>query len=327
MKAMVVTEYGGPDVVVQQDLPTPVPGKGEVLIKVAAAGVTTGDWRMRAAAFPGGFSVIGRLMFGFRAPRDPVLGGDVAGTIAAVGAGVTEFKPGDRVYGFSSTGAHAEYVVMKADGPVVPLPDGLSFQDGAALPFGMLAAYSFLKRYADLRAGERVLVIGGSGGTGVYAIQVARWIGAHVTAVASAENHDLLRDLGAEAVLDYRTEDPLAGGPYDVVFDTVGATRWAKARRVLKPGGRYAPLNFAIWHIVPSLLSRLGRRRFIVAVNDDRKADLETLAEPLAKGAIRPVIDRVLPFGDIRGAYAHVEGRHRKGAVVLDMAPGVAAAA
>lgn len=327
MKAMYTTKYGGPEVVETRELPTPVPGPGEVLVKVAAAGVTAGDWRMRAAAFPGGFGVLGRAMFGFRGPRNPVLGGDVAGTIAAVGAGVTEFAQGDRVYGFSIVGAHAEYVKMKSDGALVPLPANLSFAEGAALPYGMLAAYSFLTRFGRVMRGEHVLVIGGAGGVGVYAIQIARMLGAKVTAVASGRNLDLMRALGADEVMDYRTGNPLAGRRYDVILDTFGAVNWRQARRSLTNGGRFVPLNFAIWHIFLAAFTRFGHKRWVVGVSGDRKADLLALEPALTSGEIKPVIDQIYPFDAARAAHAHVEGRRRKGAVVLDVAREMAKAA
>ncbi|MEO1239431.1 MAG: NAD(P)-dependent alcohol dehydrogenase [Pseudomonadota bacterium] len=327
MKAMYAQKYGGPDVIEARELPVPVPGPGEVLIKVSAAGVTAGDHRLRAADFPGGFAVLGRVMFGLFKPRNPVLGGDVAGTIAKVGDGVSAFKTGDRVYGFSMTGAHAEYVKMKADGALVHLPQNLTFTEGAALPYGMLAAYSFLVRFGAVQRGEHVLILGGSGGVGVYAIQIAKMLGAKVTAVASQGNLDLMRGLGADEVLDYAKEHPLVGRRYDVILDTFGAIHWRRARRALHPGGRFVPLNFAIWHIVPAALTRLGRKRWQVGVSGDRKADLLALEPALVAGTLRPVIDQVYPFEDARAAHAHVERRRRKGAVVLTLDRAAAQAA
>lgn len=327
MKAMVVTEYGGPDVVVPADLPKPVPGPGEVLVKVAASGVTTGDWRLKGAEFPGGFALIGRLMFGWKRPRTPVLGGDFAGTIEALGDQVDGFGIGDRVYGFSGSGAHAEYLTIEASGAIAPIPASLSFVQAAALPFGMLSAHQFLTKFSTVNPGDEVLVVGGSGGVGAYGVQIAAQLGARVTAVASAKNHALLEELGASAVVDYRQVDPLTTGPFDLIFDAFGATTWAGARRVLKSGGTYVPLNFAIWSIVPALLSRLGRKRFVVGVNEDTREDLDALAPLLNDGRLRPVVDQVYPFDDIRAAYAHVASRRRKGAVVLSLADAEAMAA
>lgn len=327
MKAIYATRYGGPDVLEMREVPTPVPGPGEVLIKVAAAGVTQGDHRMRAADFPGGFAVLGRLMFGLRKPRQPVLGGDVAGTVTAVGGGVTDFKQGDRVYGFSWAGAHAEYVKMKADGALVHMPKNLTFEGAAALPYGLLAAHSFLKRFGDLKAGEHVLILGGSGGVGVYAIQIAHALGAKVTAVASAQNLDLMRELGADEVLDYRQDDALTGRRYDVILDTFGAVNWKLAKRSLTRGGRFVPLNFAIWDPFPALLTRFTRRRWVVTVSGDRKEDLVALEPYLISGKVRPVIDKVFPFEQARAAHALVEARRRRGSVVLSMAKAIAKAA
>lgn len=324
MKAMMARRYGGPEVIEPVEVPVPAPGPGEVLVKVRAAGVTTADWRLRAAAFPGGLALVGRLVSGLFRPRHPVLGGDFAGEVAAVGAGVVDFTKGQGVYGFSGTGAHAEYLVMKAGGAIAPIPAGLGFAEAAALPFGMLAAWQFLTTYAAVKPGERVLVVGGSGGVGVYAVQIARHLGAEVTAVASGENLDLVRSLGAVRAIDYRVADPLSGAPHDVVFDTVGAVGWRKAKQALAPGGRFVALNFGLPDVVPALLSRFGAKRFVIGVSDDRREDLDALAPLLASGAIRPVIDRRYPFDRIAEAHAHVEGRHRRGAVVLDVAPATA---
>ena len=327
MKAMHVEKYGVSEVVELVERPKPTPGVGEVLVRVRAAGVTTGDWRMKGAEFPGGFAVIGRLMFGLRGPRQGVLGGDFAGEVAALGEGTKGFQVGQRVYGFSGHGAHAEYLVIKADGAIAPIPSRLTFEQAAALPFGMLSAHQFLTKFAKVNPGDDVLVIGASGGVGVYGTQIASMHGARVTAVASSKNHALLERLGASAVIDYRDVDPLSAGPFDLVFDCVGASRWNTARRALKRGGTYVPLNFAIWDIVPALLSRFGPRRFVVGVNEDTRADLDALAPALETGALTPVINTVYPFGDIRSAYAHVASRHRKGAVVLSLCEAAAKAA
>ena len=327
MKAMVVTNYGGPEVLAEQDVPTPVPAKDEVLVKVEAAGVTTADWRIKGAEFPRGFSLIGRLMFGWRRPRQPVLGADFAGTVAQAGKDVEGFEVGQRVFGFAGSGAHAEYVTIKADKAIAPIPAPLSFEQAAALPFGMLAAHQFLTKFSKIKPGDEVLVVGASGGVGVYAVQIATTLGARVTAVASASNHGLLEELGAAAVVDYRQVDPLSAGPFDLIFDAVGVTKWRDARQALKLQGTYLPLNFAVSDVFSSFLSRFGSKRFVIGVNEDTRADLDALAPRLAEGSLRPVIDKVYRFDEIREAYAHVASRHRKGAVVLTMVDAEVAAA
>ena len=323
MKAAVYKQYGGPEVVQMEEIARPVPGKGEILVRIGAAGVTTADWRLRAAAFPGLISTVaGRLMFGVLRPRKRVLGSDFAGTIAEVGEGVTEFAVGDRVFGFQFGGAHAEYAVVKADGAVLKTPEILGDVEAAALPFGALCALEFLDRFAGVKPGEKVLIVGASGGVGAYAVQVAKALGAEVTGVASGERAELVTGLGANRFVDYRATPPEAlSGPFDVVFDTVGALSYPQAAHMLAAGGRFVPLNFGVADMGKSRQARRNGHEIILKVNGDSKEGLRQLTAMIAEGRLHPVIDRIYPFAAIREAYAHVESRSRKGAVVLDLAP------
>lgn len=321
MHALYYDRYGGPDVVSPREIAMPEPGKGEVLVRVAAAGVTTADWRLRASAFPGGLWLAGRLMTGLFGPRKRVLGGDFAGTVAAVGKGVSRFRPGDPVFGFSRYGAHAEYLVMSAEGALARRPEGITPAQAAALPFGAFCALEFLRDKARLRPGQRVLVVGASGGVGVYAVQMAKMFGAEVTGVASGDNLGLVRDLGADHVVDYRTTD-LAGlsQRFDVIFDTVGALSFAAAKGLLGPRGLFLPLNFSAADLPRALFSgRKGGPRMVLHVSGDTREQAETVAGLVAAGRLKPVLDEVYPMDRIGAAYAHVEGRHRRGAVVLDI--------
>ncbi|MGI3186535.1 NAD(P)-dependent alcohol dehydrogenase [Nioella aestuarii] len=322
MKAMICESYGSPDVVQPRELPRPEPGRGEVLVKVMAAGITTGDWRLRASAFPGGLWLPGRLMTGLFRPRKPVLGGDFSGVVEAVGEGVTRFRPGERVFGFSMFGAHAEYLTMSAEGSIAPIPGGLTFQEAASLPFGTNCAIEFLRDVAAVQPGQKVLIVGASGGVGGYAVQIAKWLGAHVTGVASGDNLDYLRDLGADAVVDYRVTDiATLSERFDLIFDTVGAISFSTAKGLLAERGLFLPLNFGIGDVPRALLSGFGGgKRMKLHVNGDSRALAETVADLVLAGDLRPLIDRVYPFDNIRDGYAHVEGRHRRGAVVLDIA-------
>lgn len=322
MKAMTYTTYGGPEVVVPREMPRPVAGAGEILVRVNAAGITTADWRLRASAFPGGLWLPGRLMTGLFRPRKPVLGGDFAGVVEAVGTGVTRFRPGDRVFGFSGFGAHAEYLAIRAEGAVASIPGGMSDTEAAALPFGALCALEFLRDVAGVQPGQRVLVVGASGGVGGYAVQIARWLGAEVTGVASAANAGFVRSLGAEDFVDYRAEDVTRrNAVFDVVFDTVGVLSFATAKRILAPTGLFLPLNFGLGDLPRALCSGFGRGpRMKLHVNSDSRAGMETLARLVIEGQLRSLIDRVYPFERIHEGYAHVESRHRSGAVVLDIA-------
>lgn len=321
MHAAVYTEYGAPEVVRIEDVTRPAPGPGEILVKVAHGSVTTADWRLRAAAFPGVLAVPGRLMFGLRRPRQPVLGSEFAGTVEALGEGAEGFETGQAVFGFVMQGAHAEYLVVKAAGAVLPLPEGLALADAAALPFGGLSALVFLRDHARVKPGQRVLVIGASGGVGAYAVQIARIMGAEVTGVASGENAGFLRGLGAAEVVDYRQTAPRQmTGRYDAVIDTVGAARFGDIRHLLGRGGVFVPLNFGVREIGQALWRAVaGGPKLAIGVSGDTKADLQVLSGWITEGRLRPVVDRRFPLRRIREAYAYVEGRHRRGAVLLDI--------
>lgn len=321
MKACVYQEYGPADVVSVAEVETPTPMEGELLVKVAAASVTTADWRFRSANF-GGFELAGRLLLGVFRPRHQVLGMDFAGEIVAVGPGVSAFRVHDRVFGSAARGAHAEYVTVRADGAVTHTPMGLTDAQAAAVPFGSSSALAFLRDFGKVRPGQRVLVVGASGGVGVWAVQLARHLGAEVTGVASARNLELVRSLGASRALDYATDDYLApGSSYDLIFDTLGATSFAEARRALSPIGTYLPLTAGPREVVQSITTRFGGGpRVVFAVSSNTRELLEANAALLADGTLRPVIDEVFPMARIVDAHRKVEGRHKRGSVIVEMA-------
>jgi len=320
MKAAVYHKYGAPEVVSVTEMPTPAPGPEQVLIRVHASSVTTADWRLRASAFPGILWLPGRLMMGLTGPRKPVLGLDLAGEVVATGHAVTRFAVGQRVFGFAGGGGHAEYAVLSQDAALVEMPEDMRYDEAAALPFGAVCALIFLRDVASVQSGQRVLILGGSGGVGVYAIQIAKALGAHVTASASAEKADLMQALGADAVQDYRRDPADAGGPFDLIFDAVGATDWRGARKALRKSGLFLPLNFKgrdIWHMLRSKCA--GGPRMVLHVNGDSAETLRDLLALRDKGQLRPVIDRHFALDDIRAAHAYVEARRRKGAVIVDV--------
>ena len=320
MKAAIVTRYGPPDVVQIQEVATPVAKPGQVVIRQHATALTSGDARIRAANMPPGFGLILRLVFGFTGPRQPVLGICVAGEVAEVGPGVTSHKPGDHV--LATTGfamrAHAEYVAVKAD-RLVPLPAGLTMEEAAALPFGALTALYYLRDRAALKSGERILIVGASGAVGAAAVQLARHYGARVTAVCSAANADLVRSLGAEAVIDYRTQDfRTTGQRYDVILDCTGQATAANCRAALVPGGR---LCLVVASLACQLLAGWHSRRngvqVIAGVGKEAPADLAFLAELAAKGPLRPHIGATFPLSAIAQAHALVDTGHKRGNVVI----------
>ena len=318
MKAIVYGAYGGLDVLYLAEWARPELQPKGARVRVQAAAVTTADWRLRAAAFPGVLALVGRAMFGWRRPRQPVLGSAFAGEVTEAGEG-SPWSPGQQVLGFVPAGAHAEELVIGPDACVVARPAGMSAEAGAALPFGGLAALVFLRDVAQLKPGQQVLITGGSGEVGAMAVQIAAAFGARVTAMASAGNLALLRELGAETALDYRGTDLAAlEQSFDVVLDTFGALSVRQARALLRPGGVFVPLNFGLREIAAALWP-WARRRVKIHVNADRAEDLEALLKLWAEGQLRPLVAEVFPMAEVRAAHARVEGRHKRGAVVLRM--------
>ncbi len=318
MKAAVYERYGGPEVVAIREVPRPEPGEGEILVRVHAASVTTADWRLRASAFPGVLWLPGRLMVGLFAPKRPILGRDFAGVVERAGTGVTGFREGDRVFGVSGHGAHAEFVTVAETAAVLATPAGLDDAEAAALPFGALAALVFLRDYAKVRPGQAVLVVGATGGVGAYAVQIAAALGAEVTGVASTGNLELVRSLGAMHALDYALQPP-AARDYDVILDTVGATTFSSETGRLREGGVYVPLNFGLREGWQALTTRRAARRVAIGVSGDSRADLEAVAGMVTEELLRPVVDRTYPLERIADAYRDVETRHRRGCVVVTM--------
>ena len=322
MKAAVYDRYGPADVLRVEEVARPPVGDKEILVQIVATTVTTADWRMRAAAFPGILAIPGRLIAGLLRPRHRVLGGEFAGRVVSAGPKVTRFSTGDAVFGFAMRGAHAEYIAVAEDGAVAAKPESLSFEEAAAVPFGGLSALVFLRDFARLKPGQKVLVAGASGGVGVWAVQLARHLGAAVTAVASTANVALVRELGAETVVDYTKEDFTASGEtYDLIIDTAGTTDFATARRALTPGGIFLPLEFGGREMLQALWTRIaGGPKVVIGVSGDSPGDLEMLAGLLASGTVRPVIDSRFPLAAIADAHRRVEGRHKRGSVVVSVA-------
>lgn len=334
MKAITYARYGSPEVLKLDDSAKPDPKAGEVLIRIRAAAVTPSD-----TAFRSGTPFVARLAAGPVKPRNQVLGDALAGEIEAVGAGVTRFKIGDRVFGSAGPrmGAHADYIALAEDAALEVMPEGMSFAEGAGIADGGLTALPFLRDKGLIKRGDKVLINGASGSIGTVAIQLAKHYGAEVTAVCSGGNAELVRSLGADRVVDYRGEDFTLGAErYDIVFDAVGKSSFAKAKRVLKPGGRYLTTVPTLGGVAQMLRTSVaGSRKAIFGTMGLRKpaekakdlAFFRTLAEA---GELTAVIDRSYPFARFADAHAHVDTGHKKGAVVItadaDAAPRVAAA-
>ena len=323
MKAIVYDRYGPPEVAALQEVALPTLETDGVLVKVQATSVTTADWRLRASAFPGIMWLPGRLMFGLLRPKHKTLGGDFSGRVEAVGGDVTAFKPGDEVYGFSTLGAHADYLAIPEGGAIARKPPQMSFEEAAAIPFGALSALVFLRDVARVQPGQKVLIVGASGGVGAYAVQIARHFGAEVTGVCSTPHLDFAKGLGANHVIDYTAADfTQSAHQYDVIFDTIGVTSFRSCKRSLTASGVFVPLNFGLGELVQALaVWAFSRKRMAISVSGDNKQDLEVLNGLFEAGELQPVIDRQYPLEQIVDAYRFIENRHRKGSVVLTVTP------
>ncbi|HEU4627367.1 MAG TPA: NAD(P)-dependent alcohol dehydrogenase [Steroidobacteraceae bacterium] len=321
MQAIVYREYGTADVLRLEQTEKPLPNDNQVLIKVRAASINPLDWHyMRGTPY---LMRVGGT--GLRKPNDPRLGTDVAGVVEAVGKNVTDFKPGDEVFG-ASGGAFAEYAVASK---VALKPARLTFEQAAAVPVAGLTALQGLRDRGRLRAGQKVLINGASGGVGTFAVQIAKSYGVEVTGVCSTRNVDLVRSLGADRVVDY-TKDDFTAGPerYDLIFDTVGNRSLSEVRRVLVEKGIYVgiggggpdagkwigPLVQPVKMLVysPFVSQELGT--FIAKVT---KEDLDTLKMLMETGKVTPVVDRTYPLAETAAAIRYVEAGHARGKVVV----------
>lgn len=315
MRAAICTGYGAPDMVRIGEVEKPIPKRNEVLIRIHATTVSAGDRRIRGLDMPPGFGLLARPILGFSRPRKPVLGTDLAGVVEAVGADVRAFKPGDRVFALAGMrmGCHAEYAVLPENGAIALKPANLSFEEAVSLVFGGTTALDYLKTKAKLQPGEHVLIIGATGAVGSAALQIAKALGAHVTAVCGADKGGLARALGADEVIDYTKED-FRNRPtrYDVIMDNVGVLSF-KARAFLTAGGRLLLMVASL----PQMLQAPLYKNVITGVAAEKADDLLTLKTWAESGALRPVIGAVFAFDDIVAAHTCADGKHKTGAVVV----------
>lgn len=322
MKAVLAERYGPPEVLQIREIATPTPKAGEILIRIHATTVTSADWRIRSQTVPTGFGLIMRLVFGLRKPRQPILGSELAGVVAAIGRDVTQFQVGERVFAFSdmAMGCHAEYLCLPEDGMVVATPPGLTDETATALCFGGTTALDFLRR-AKLRPGERILVNGASGAVGTAVVQLARHAGAEVTGVCSTANLELVRSLGATHAIDYTREDFSRNGEtYDVVVDTVGTAPFSRCRRSLRKGGRLLLVLAGLPDMLKGLWVSLTSGRSVIAGPATvKRDDLLTLAALAEAGAFQPMIDRIYPLDQIAEAHRYVDTGRKKGNVIISV--------
>lgn len=323
MKAAVYRRFGGPDVVHVEHIADLQPKADELLVRVHASTVSAADYRSRSRDIPAGLALPSSLVLGFFRPRRPVLGMEVAGIVEKTGDDVQEFSRGDEVVVMlgSRFGGHAEYAVVRATDAVAHKPRDLAFDEAASLIFGGITAQAYLNQ-ATVQAGTSVLVNGASGAVGTAFVQIARAVGAHVTAVSSEPNHALLTDLGAERTIDYRTHDFAADGTtYDVIVDCVGNAPVRRVASSVRPGGAVLLVAADLRSLIHA--KRDARRHGISVVTGPgpyRAADLQHVMYLAEAGDIRPVIDRSYPLDDIAQAHRYVDTGRKRGSVVVNIA-------
>jgi len=317
MKAIELTKYGAPEFLQMNEVEKPSPKDKEILIKIHASSVSSGDARMRRAD-----PFIIRLIFGFKRPRKPVLGVVVAGEIEAIGTSVSNYKIGDQVFGSSGMnfGAHAEYVSVPEDAVLALKPGNMSYEEAAAIPFGATASMHFL-RIANIQQGQKVLIYGASGALGTMAVQLARNYGAEITAVCSTANVELMKSLGADHVIDYTQEDfTMNGKKYDVVFDTIGKSSLRKALKSLSDNGHLLLASAGIGTMIGgSVKSMFINKKIVSGVIKETVKDMNFFKQLIENGKLKAVIDRTYPLEQIAEAHAYVDKGHKKGNVIIAM--------
>lgn len=323
MKAIVYEEYGSPEVLELQEIDKPSPADDEVLVRVSAAGLNPYDWHfVRGLPYPM------RLMTGLGKPKHAtILGSDMAGRVEAVGANVTQFRPGDDVFSEVGSGACAEYLCV-TDSKLALKPKAVSYEQAASVPMAAQTALVGLRDLGKVQSGQKVLINGASGGVGTFAVQIAAALGAEVTGVCSSRNAELVRSLGAEHLIDYTKEDFTRGTQrYDLILDCVGNHPLSEYRRVLASKGFYGTpgggkgrwLGPMIQQLKCVLLSPLVSQT-LAPVNDKPNQDLPFLIGLIEGGAVTPVIDRTFPLGETDDAMRHLEAGHARGKIVITVA-------
>ena len=323
MKAIVYTKYGSPDVLHLQEVEKPIPADDQVLVKVHAVSVNAKDWHMMR-----GKPAIARFLIGgYRKPKNSILGSDIAGRVEAVGKSVTEFRPGDEVFGTVAAGGFAEY----ADGRernLVRKPARVSFEAAAAVPIAAVTALQAVRDYGHVQAGQKVLINGASGGVGTYAVQLAKYFGAEVTGVCRTRNLDMARNIGADHVIDYTKEDFTKNGQqFDVIIDVAANHSLSALKRTLAPHGVRVGTGFSnILRLMQSmllgpLLSKFGDKKFVSFMASIKRDDLDLLRELLETGKIAPVLDKCYPLSKTADAMRYFGVQHARGKIIITMQP------
>lgn len=328
MQAVVYTEYGAPEVLHLREVAQPIIQANEVLVKVRAIPINYGDLLARKMGkiaphemhMPFLFWLFARIDFGFNQPKKHILGSEFAGVIEAVGADVTRFKPGEAVFGYrgQKMGANAEYVTMPENGLIDHKPANLTFEQAAAVPYGALTALTLLRK-VNIQPGQKVLINGASGSIGSFALQLAKYYGAEVTAVCGTPRLATVKALGADHVIDYTRQDFTAGGEtYDVIFDVLGKSSFARCKRALTPNGRYLLASFKFKQVFQMLwTSKFGSQKVICALSNEQPSDLQHIKELAEAGHLQAIIDRCYPLVQAAEAHRYAETGNKTGSVIL----------
>jgi NADPH:quinone reductase-like Zn-dependent oxidoreductase len=324
MKAYVCTQFGPPEVLVLREVKKPEPKDNEILIKVEATTVSGADCNLRGMTYiPTGMGLVARMMLGFKKPKIPIQGAVVAGTVVEAGTEIKRFTAGDRVFGSGpQLGGYAEYACLQETGAITFIPSNITSAEAAVLPYGALTALYFLREMAGIKAGQKVLVNGASGGVGVYAVQLANYFGAEVTGVCSSGNVEFVRSLGAHDVIDYTREDfRKTGRKWDIIFDmVVGKTSFTRSRGSLTENGVYLAVAGGLNDMLQMLWTSIkgGKKvKFGGGTSCEVTANLEFIARLVEENKIKPVLDKTFSFEEMVEAHRYAESGQKKGNIAI----------
>lgn len=322
MQAATYSKYGPPEVVTINQIPKPSPNPNQVLIRIHATTLNSGDARMRRSDFGSPlFTILGRLAIGIFKPRKQILGTTLAGEIESIGSDVTNFKVGDKVFASAGMnfGTHTQFIALSQDAAVLPIPTNLNYEQAASIPFGGFTALHFLRTLANIKPNQRILINGAAGCVGSSAVQLAKHDGAHVTAVCSTHKEEFVKSLGADEFIDYTNEDfATRSQTYDIIFDTVGKRSFSKCKHTLNPNGRFLASEMNGKVILQMIRTKLvGNKRLISGIALDKRDQLQTLKDLVESGALKPTIDRTYPLNQIQQAYAYADTNKKSGSIVI----------